>query len=187
MQPLAADELHHVVGQAVLLADAEDRDDVRVVEPRGRVGFADEALAALRVQLRVRGQYLEGDRTAERLLHRLEHDAHPAAADLADDAEVAKAVRERFLLGRASRAAELLEDFHLRDGREQFAELLGVVGVSGRVVADGGVLAAAQAVRELLGQHVHWVAIIGGGHALSSAANPGSVSRICFNRASART
>ena len=40
----ARDELHDVVVQAVLFADAEDRDDVGVVQPGGRPGLALEAL-----------------------------------------------------------------------------------------------------------------------------------------------
>ena len=50
--------------------------------------------------------------------------------------------------------------FHLRDGREQIAELVGVVGVARGVIADRRMLAAAQPVGELLGQHVDRVAVV---------------------------
>ena len=44
VQSLPGDELHHVIVDAVLAADAEDRDDVRVVEPGRRLRLAKEAL-----------------------------------------------------------------------------------------------------------------------------------------------
>ncbi len=129
MQPIPADQLHHVVGDAVLLADTEHRDDVGVVQLRGSLCFADEPLAPRIVELRVRGEHLERDRPAERFLHRLEHHSHPTAAEFADDAEIAEAVGKLFLLRDTGGAAEPLQVFHLRDGGEQFAELVGVVRV----------------------------------------------------------
>src|SRR6266542_4292562 len=43
LQPQALDELHHIVMQALLLADAVDGDDVGVMEPGHRAGLALEA------------------------------------------------------------------------------------------------------------------------------------------------
>src|SRR3712207_7421155 len=39
VEPLAVDELHHVVVDAVLLPHAEDGHDVGVVQPRGGAGL----------------------------------------------------------------------------------------------------------------------------------------------------
>jgi hypothetical protein len=44
IQTESLDELHRVVMQPVMLADAEDRDDVRVVQPRRRLGLAPKSL-----------------------------------------------------------------------------------------------------------------------------------------------
>ena len=61
-----------------------------MVQVGGRLRFVLEALELLRVQRRGEGQHLQGHPPAQRELHRLVDDAHAAAADLADDAEVAQ-------------------------------------------------------------------------------------------------
>ena len=59
IQPLALDELHDVIRQAVLLADAEDRHDVGVVQPGGRFCLALEPAPGAGVEQHVPGQHLE--------------------------------------------------------------------------------------------------------------------------------
>ena len=90
IEALALDELHHVVGRFVLLADAEDRHDVGMVQLGGGPGLALEPPPLLDVSERLRGQDLEGDVPAERDLLGLVDDPHAAAADLAEDAIVAE-------------------------------------------------------------------------------------------------
>jgi hypothetical protein len=77
-----------------VLANAEDGDDVRVVQPGRRLRFALETRAQRLVGEKMRRQHLERDPPAKRLLHRLVHHAHAAAADLADDAELADLFRQ---------------------------------------------------------------------------------------------
>ena len=89
-QGLAVDELHGVEVDAALAADGVDRHDVGVVQLAGGVGFVAEACQSARVEHRREGQHLQGDSPAERDLLGLVDDAHAAAADLADDAEVAE-------------------------------------------------------------------------------------------------
>ena len=90
VQALALDELHHIIMRSLMLADAEDRHDVGVVQPRGRAGLALEAADLLGVGERPGGQHLERHAAAERLLLGLVHDAHAAAAHLAQQAELAQ-------------------------------------------------------------------------------------------------
>ena len=76
--------------QPVLLADAEDRHDVGVVQVGRGAGLAVEAADLLGVEQGRRAQDLQRHATAERLLLGLVDDAHAAAADLAEDAEIAQ-------------------------------------------------------------------------------------------------
>jgi hypothetical protein len=85
VEPRAGDELHDVIMNAQRLADSEDGDDVRMVQSSGGLRLAVEAGHALGIEERGRGQDLERDAAAERLLLGLVDDAHPAPADLADD------------------------------------------------------------------------------------------------------
>ena len=84
-QAAAVDELHGVVVDAVVAADAEDRHDVRMVQLGGGLGLDLEPLALLGVDRRGEGQDLERDAPAQRDLLGLVDDAHAAAADLAED------------------------------------------------------------------------------------------------------
>ena len=103
VQALALDELHGVVVDAVVLADAEDRHDVGVVQPGRGPGLAAEPLQVGRPQQAVHGQHLQRDVPAQRLLHGLVDDAHAAAADLAEDAVVAQLRGHRARPGRPPR------------------------------------------------------------------------------------
>ena len=87
-QPL--DELHDVVGRPVVLAHAEDRHDVGVVQLRRRPRLALESVPLLGVAEDLRRQELQRHVAAEGDLLGLVDDAHPAAADLAEDPVVAQ-------------------------------------------------------------------------------------------------
>ena len=89
----ALDELHGVVVHAALGADGVDRDDVGVVQAGGGLGLELEPLELAGVQGRGEGQDLQGHPAAERDLLGLVDDPHAAAADLAEEAEVAEPAR----------------------------------------------------------------------------------------------
>ena len=71
VQALALDELHGVVVQALVLADAEDRHDVGVVQPGRGPGLAPEPLQPGRSRPAMEGQHLQGHVPAQRFLDRL--------------------------------------------------------------------------------------------------------------------
>jgi hypothetical protein len=130
---LALDVLHGVIVDAALGADGEDGDNVRVMELGGGEGFVAEALKLARVEDRSERKDLERDAAAQRDLLGFVDDAHTAAADLAQDAEVAELGAgvgaggggvewRRFGEGTAERDEGL-------DGGEDFAKLVGVFGV----------------------------------------------------------
>ncbi len=84
------DELHGVIVDPALAADRVDRDDVRMVQVRGRLGLDAEPGYLLRVDGGGEREDLQRDATAQRVLFGLVDDAHPAAAELADHAEIAE-------------------------------------------------------------------------------------------------
>ncbi len=98
----AVDELHGVIMDAALAADAIDGDDVLMVQMGGRLGLVLEALDLLGVQGGRQRQHLEGNAPAQRKLLRLVHDPHAASADLAEDAKVPQR-HARSVLGRTQR------------------------------------------------------------------------------------
>ncbi len=155
VEPLALDELHGVVVDAVALADAEDRHDVGVVQPPGRLGLAAEAGQVRRVQQRRGRQHLEGDVPAERFLLRLVNDAHAAPAHLTQDAIVAQALqvgeggcrRPLEAVGGIGGVGGWLQVLDLHQRRKQIADVGGEVGVAVGVLAQGRVLAAGGGVR----------------------------------------
>jgi hypothetical protein len=155
VEPLALDELHDVIVQPVGLADAEDRHDVRVVQPRRRLGLAAEAPQALLVQQGGAGQDLEGHVPAEGRLLRLVDDAHAAAAHLAQDAVVAQPPQRRHGRcgrGRGGLLVVLLALLHLDHGGEELADVAGELCVAVDVLLERGPLARPVARRELVGQ-----------------------------------
>ena len=93
VQAPALDELHRVVVDAVIAPDGVDRDDVPVLELRGGARLVSKALQLASIEKARKGQHLERHASTERDLLRLVHDAHAAAADLPDDAEVADGLR----------------------------------------------------------------------------------------------
>jgi hypothetical protein len=82
---LAPQQLHHDVGDAGGPADAIDRDDVGVLEPRRRPRLALEALDELGVERERERQDLERHLPLQLPLAGAEHDRHPAATELFDD------------------------------------------------------------------------------------------------------
>ena len=164
---------------AVLPAHAEDRHDVGVVQPRRRLRLALEPPHLLRVQQRAGREDLQRHAAAQRLLLGLVDHAHAAPADLAEDAVVAQPLEpdpHRGAVGgqRAGGAAgALAQVLHHQQGREQVADLVGQLGVALEVLAERGLLAAALAVEELLGQELDGVALVAGGiHRRASPAGP---------------
>jgi hypothetical protein len=87
---LPLDVLHGVEVHAALAADCEDWHDVAVVQMGSGLCFVLEALQLARIERRCEGQHLERDAAIERDLFRFVDHAHPAAAELAEDAEVAE-------------------------------------------------------------------------------------------------
>ena len=81
----AFEQLHREEVLVLLLTGVEERDDVAVVQSRGRARLAQEEAHGGRVVAQVLGQPLQRDDTTEALVARPHHDAHAAAADLAED------------------------------------------------------------------------------------------------------
>jgi hypothetical protein len=69
---------HRHVRGARVLADVEDRDDVRMAQVRGDARFAQEAPCRARVLREGRRQHLQRDLARERLLHGEVHQRHSA-------------------------------------------------------------------------------------------------------------
>ena len=147
----AVDELHHVVVIAVLFAHAEHRHDVRVVQPGGRLRLALKTLHAAGVGQQPLGQQLYRHASPQRLLLRFIHHAHSAAADFANQPEVAQAPRLR-PLGRRRRRAFDLDAFQCGDCGEQVANSARPLRISRGVLVDGRPLADAVALGEFAGQ-----------------------------------
>ena len=78
-QALAFDILHHDVIRAEFFAPVIDRDDVRVIQIRRRLGFSTEPLDERRIGCVFRKQDLDCDRTSEQLVARKKHVGHPTA------------------------------------------------------------------------------------------------------------
>ena len=132
-----------------MLTHAEHRHDIRVVQLCRSPGFALESLQRSGVEQCGLGQHLDRDVPRERFLLGLVDDSHAAAADLADDAEVAELCRHP---GRSDgRTAVLLaaqgDLFHGLNRREEFADLLGALGMGRFVLGDRRRLAAAKSLR----------------------------------------
>jgi hypothetical protein len=102
VEPAAGDELHGVEVSPVVLADAEDRHDVRVMEPAGGPGLAAEP-----GQVAVLRQELQRHVPAERALVCLADDSHAAAPDLADDPELPPGLERARLVATLAQAGSL--------------------------------------------------------------------------------
>ena len=89
VEPLALDQLHGVEGKVALPPHLEHRDDIGVVQPCRGAGLAAESLADCPVAEHLLPQDLQRHVPAQQHLLGLVHDAHAAAADLAEDPVVA--------------------------------------------------------------------------------------------------
>ena len=98
-QRAARDVLHRDVGDAVVLEEVEQRDDVRVVERGRQPRLAHEALRERRVAA-LEIEPLEHDVAVERRLVHEVHDSHPAAGEHPDDLVVADAIRAQRISAR---------------------------------------------------------------------------------------
>ena len=81
-------ERHHIVQQAVGVAAVEERQDVRMLQPRGRTDLAQEPLATER-RAEVGMQHLDGDIAIVLEIMGEIHGGHAARAEFAFDAVVA--------------------------------------------------------------------------------------------------
>ncbi len=91
----ARDELHCEIVQPVLFPRLVNGDDIGVVQPPGSARLAAESFDPARVDHRVKHQHLQGDATAQRNLLGLVDNSHAAAANLAQNLEVAEPTRQR--------------------------------------------------------------------------------------------
>lgn len=115
----ALDEPHGEVMPAVVMPDFEDGHDVRVLEPRRRLGLGAEALDHPGRSQFASGDNLERDLPTELGLPRAEHDAHAAARDFVEQfvAREAAALEQRF---RREQRGDFLA--LLRHGRQRAGE-----------------------------------------------------------------
>jgi hypothetical protein len=87
----AVEQLHHGVGRVALVAELEDRDDVRMRERRDGQGFTLEARERLRVGRCGRRQHLDGDIAMEPEVARPIDFAHAPRPQGANDLECPQA------------------------------------------------------------------------------------------------
>ncbi len=130
IQSHSLDELHDVVGQAIVFADAEDRHNVGVVQLGRRLGLALETPPLRVIDEYLARQHFEGDVASQRDLLGLIDDAHAAAADFAQNAKIAQLLRRR--MSRRRRLACRIagqrfigqgDVLHQRHGRKHFLDL----------------------------------------------------------------
>ena len=95
VQALALDKLHGVITDIAILADFVHGHDVGVMQSSGGAGLPAKPFLDQRVARHVARQDLECHPPAQRDLFGLVDDAHAAAADLAEDPEVADLVVPR--------------------------------------------------------------------------------------------
>ena len=123
-----------------------------------------------RVDPPVPGQDLQRHVAAERLLDRLVDDPHAAAADLAEDPEIAQPIRRPRPSSPAAGAGLVVRDrlelLHHHQGREHLAYLVGPLVISLNVLGNRRALAAPVAFEEFLGQPVDRAVVRGCGSRL---------------------
>jgi hypothetical protein len=95
VQPVPADELHGVVVKPLMLADAENRHDVGMVQPGRRAGLAPEPFQPSWVAEMVEGECLQGHVPAQRFLDRFVDHPHAARANGAEQEVIAEALWHR--------------------------------------------------------------------------------------------
>ncbi len=77
-QRLAVEAFRNQVGGAAVLADVVNRDDIGVIEGARRAGLLVEAPHAICISREIRKQHFDGDVSAQALVARTPHLAHPA-------------------------------------------------------------------------------------------------------------
>src|SRR5258705_11266389 len=82
----AVDKLHRDVVRAFALTDLVDMRDVWMIESSGRLCFTNKPLHSITIRREVGRQNLQRDFTIELGVLPQVHLAHPACADLGDDA-----------------------------------------------------------------------------------------------------
>ena len=87
-QAATLDELHGVVVDSMVTADAEDGHDVRVVQLCGGLRLDLESLSLLGIDGRGEREHFQGDMAAQRDLLGLVNDPHASTADFAEDSIV---------------------------------------------------------------------------------------------------
>ena len=87
-QSLAIEKFHGDEVAAFEFVNFIDRADVRMIQGRGRLGFALKAAECLRVLGHLFGQELKGHKATELNVLGLVHDTHPATAEFLHDAVV---------------------------------------------------------------------------------------------------
>ena len=115
---------------AALAADVVDRHDVRMLQVSGRLRLVLETLQLLGVQRRGERQDLQGHAPPQGVLLGLVDDAHAAAADFAEDAEVAQDPGHRAIAGIARQAGRRRQPDDAQGGQDlaQHSRCLRVTG-----------------------------------------------------------
>jgi hypothetical protein len=160
VETLSLDELHRVIQDVAVLADLEDGHDIGVMEPGRGAGLVAEPLQGLGVAARAGREDLQGHLSAQRDLLGLVDHPHAAAADLAEDAEVADLAQGRRRPGRFVSAlvlADLLGLLEPDHRREQVADLFGQLRVAIDVFLERRPFATPEAFREFLRQLIEQV------------------------------
>jgi hypothetical protein len=82
---LALEELEYDVGLALLKADVEDGENLRMIEGAGRAGFDLESAPPVGIRLRVRADHLDRDLAPEAGIARAVHLAHASGPERRGD------------------------------------------------------------------------------------------------------
>ena len=137
VEPFAVDKLHRVVAGAGALPCRDDLHDAGMPQRGDEARLALELRAPRRVRDEGGGEQLHGDTAVEGELAGLEDDAHAAAADLPQQAEVGTGQLGQFRGGcngaSARRVADRLQVVEKGQRLQQFG---GVFGVFGREDGD---------------------------------------------------
>jgi len=143
--------------EAILLADAEHRHDVGVMQLCRRPRLAMETPQVPRIEQGMRGQHLDGHMPAQRQLLRLVDDAHPTSAHLTQDLVVPHLLH-RHRGGRGCGLTPLTRSvvgglglLHQHEGGQHLADLVGMLGVAPCELLDGGLFALPERLDELIG------------------------------------
>ena len=190
----ALDVLHGVIRDALVFAHAEDRDDIGMVQERGRPRLAPEPDQRGRPQESIARQHLQRHATAQALLHRLVDDPHAPAADLPEDPVVAQPLGHRpaaprpILDGPLVRVGIAADPLHHHQRGEQLADLAGQVRVAVGIFAERRPFAPPVSLGEFVRQVVEQVRSgLRLSHGQGSSQSPPRPLRMSLSRRSART